>query len=116
VQGVWPDTDRSIDAHPGSDRPDAPSTAHDQRHGQRPVSSASGVQLFCVDFFQHAIFQQGFGQHLLELGIFFFKLFKPFGIGHVQVAVFAFPAVEGRYGNIMLTTNRVDRFIGFGLP
>ena len=44
-----------------------------------------------------------------------YRKIEPFGIGHVHVAVFAFPAMECRYGNIMFTADRVDRFIGFGL-
>ena len=72
AEAVGLDTDTSTDAAPDTGKPDAPSTASGQRRVQRLVFSASEVPFFLIDLFQHAVFQHGFGQHFLQLSVFFF--------------------------------------------
>ena len=40
--------------------------------GSAPVLNAPGLPFFSIDCFQHPIIQHGFGQHLFQLGVFFF--------------------------------------------
>ena len=72
AEAVGLDTDRLTDANPERDTPDAPSTAAGQRHALPLVFSASDLPFFLVDLFQDTIFQHGFGQHCLHLGVFFY--------------------------------------------